>query len=168
MKKTIVVVLAILLAGFFAYSQVKIGVVNSQEVLAKTKRGIEVQKKMQTFQQGKEQQLKKYQDEISKLEKDLVSPALNAATRSNKSAELQQKRKTFQRAYEDARNDYNRKLQEELGKMDKELGPLVEEIGKSGGFTIILDVAQRGVAYFSPTVDITAQVIRAADAKYGK
>lgn len=168
MKKTIILVLVFLLAGFFAYSQVKIGVVNSQEVLAKTKRGLDVQKKMQTFQQGKQGQLAKLQEDIARLEKEVASPALNATARSSKTVELQQKRKDLQRAYEDAQSEFNRKLQSELAKLEQELSPLVQEIGKTNGFTVILDIAQRGVAYFDSTVDITAEVIKAADAKYGK
>ncbi len=168
MKKTIVIVLALMLASAFAYSQVKIGVVNSQEIVAKTKKGLDIQKRMQAFQQVKQQELKKLQDEISKLEKDLVSPALNAATRDSKSIELDNKRKDFKRTYEDAQSEFNRKLQNELTQLESELSPLVQEIGKKGGFTVILDIAQRGVAYFDPAVDITADVIKAADAKYGK
>lgn len=168
MKKIFVLVMTVLVMSLFAFSQVKIGVVNAQEILAKTKKGIEVQKRMETLQAKKQQEVQAMQDEIKKLEKDVLSPALNEETREKKGVELQNKRKDLKRYIEDAQNEWNRESQKELLELEKAIMPLIDQIGKSQGFTMILDMTRSGIVYYNESVDITADVIKAFDAQYGK
>lgn len=168
MKKIFVLVMAVLVMSLFAFSQVKIGVVNAQEILAKTKKGIEIQKRMETLQAKKQQEVQVMQDEIKKLEKDVMSPALNDDTREKKGVELQNKRKDLKRYIEDAQNEWNRESQKELLELEKAIMPLIDQIGKSQGFTMILDMTRSGIVYYNDSVDITADVIKAFDAQYGK
>ncbi len=166
MKKTLILVLAILALSAYAYSEVKIGVINSQEIVMKTNRGKQIQTKLENLQKTKSNQLKTLNDEIKKLEKELLSPALNAATREKKSLDLQNKRTTFKRSYEDAQRDVQRESQKALVELEKELIPLIEGVGKSKGYTLIFDRARSGIIFAGPAVDITAEIIAAVDAKY--
>lgn len=166
MRKSIILMAALLVLSSFVFSEVKIGVVNAQEILAKTKKGLEIQKKLEAIQKDKQGKLKAMQDEITKLEKDLMSPALNQETREKKALDLQNKRKAIKRYYEDAENEFRRESQTELQKLEKDLMPLIDNIGKSKGFTIIFDITRPGIVYFDKAIDITPDVIKAADAKY--
>jgi len=168
MKKTIILMMAIFLLGAFAFSEIKIGVINPQKIMDSTKKGLEVQKKLQKLQNEKQQQGQAMQDEIKKLEKDLLSPALNNDTRQKKTIELQEKQKDLRRFAEDARNDFTREYQKELATLEKEILPLIENLGRQKGFTLIFDVTTTGIAYFDQTIDITDEVIKAIDAKYPK
>jgi outer membrane protein len=152
----------------FAISQVKIGVVNAQEILQKTKKGIEIQKRLEGLQQKKQTQLQTMQDTIKKLEKEVLSPALNQETREKKSLDLQTKRKNLKRFIEDAQNEIQRESQKELVELEKAVMPLIDQIGKSKGFTIVFDITRPGIVYFDQAIDITAEVIKAFDAKYPK
>ena len=165
MRKTLILVVAILVMSAFAISQVKIGVVNAQEILAKTKKGIEIQKRLEQLQDKKQQELQAKQDEIKKLEKDVLSPALNDETREKKSIELQNKRKDLKRYVEDAQNEIQRESQKELVELEKAVMPLIDQIGKAKGFTIIFDITRPGIVYFDQAIDITPDVIKAFDAK---
>ena len=166
MKKTLILVLAILALSAYAYSEVKIGVINSQEIVMKTKRGKQIQAKLENLQKSKSSQLKTLNDQIKQLEKELLSPALNAATREKKSLDLQTKRTNFKRNYEDAQRDVQRESQKELLNLEKELIPLIEGVGKSKGYTLIFDRARSGIIFAGPSIDITAEIISAVDAKY--
>lgn len=166
MRKTIILMAALLVLSSFVFSEVKIGVVNAQEILAKTKKGLEIQKKLEAIQKDKQGKLKAMQDQITKLEKDLMSPALNQETREKKALELQNKRKDIKRYYEDAENEFRRESQRELQALEKDLMPLIDNIGKSKGFTIIFDITRPGIVYFDKAIDITPDVIKAADAKF--
>ncbi len=166
MRKTIILMAALLVLSSFVFSEVKIGVVNAQEILAKTKKGMDIQKKLEAIQKEKQGKLKAMQDEISKLEKELMSPALNQETREKKGLELQNKRKDIKRYYEDAENEFRRESQKELQKLEEDLMPLIDNIGKSKGFTIVFDITRPGIVYYDKAIDITADVIKAADAKY--
>lgn len=165
MRKTFILVVTVLVMSAFAISQVKIGVVNAQEILAKTKKGIEIQKRLEQLQSKKQQELQAKQDEIKKLEKDVLSPALNDDTREKKSIDLQNKRKDLKRYIEDAQNEIQRESQKELADLEKAVMPVIDQIGKSKGFTIILDITRPGIVYFDQTIDITAEVISEFDAK---
>jgi outer membrane protein len=168
MKKTLIFVITVLVISVFAFSEVKIGVVNAQEILQKTKKGIEIQTRLEKLQQGKQQKLQSLQDEVKKLEKDVLSPALNDETREKKSLELQTKQKDLKRYIEDARNEIQRESQKELVELEKSVMPLIDQIGKSKGFTIVFDITRPGIVYFDPAIDITADVIKAFDANYSK
>jgi len=165
MKKTLILVLAVFVLSAFAYSQVKLGVINAQEIIQKTKKGVEIQQKLDNLQKAKSQELQSLNESIKKLEQDLLSPALNNDTREKKSVELQSKRTTLKRNYEDAQREFQRESQKLLVDLEKELIPLIEGIGKAKGFTVIFDRQRSGLVYYDNSVDITAEVIKAIDAK---
>ena len=166
MKKTLMVVFTILVLSVFVFSQVKIGVINAQQIIEKTKKGAQIQKKLESLQTQKQQQLQKMQEEIKKLEKDVLSPALNNATRESKSIELQSKKTQLKRTYEDAQREFQIASQKELLALEKELIPLIQNVGKAKGLTVIFDRARSGIVYLDNAVDITADIIKAVDAKF--
>ena len=168
MRKTLVLVVTVLVMSAFAISQVKIGVVNAQEILQKTKKGIEISKRLEQLQKKKQNELQTMQDEIKKLEKEVLSPALNQDTREKKGLELQTKRKNLKRFMEDAQNEMQRATQKELVELEQAAMPLIDQIGKSKGLTIIFDITRPGIVYFDPAIDITPEVIKAFDAKFPK
>ena len=165
MRKILVLVVTVLVMSAFAISQVKIGVVNAQELLAKTKKGIEIQKRLEQLQGKKQNEMQAMQDQIKKLEKEVLSPALNQETREKKGLELQTKRKNLKRFIEDAQNEIQRASKRELVELENAVMPLIDQIGKSKGFTIIFDITRPGIVYFDQAIDITAEVIKAFDAK---
>jgi len=166
MKKSSTLIFMILTLSIFVFSEVKIGVINAQEIMEKTKKGNQVQKKLENLQNAKRKILQAKQQELEKLEKELNSPALNADTRARKTRQVQDKRIELQRMVEDARKEMQQESQKELFALQKEIIPLIQEIGRLKGFTLILDMAGTGIAYFDQSIDITAEVIKAVDAKF--
>ena len=165
MKKTLMLVLTVLLMSVYAFSEVKIGIVNAQEIFQKTKRGAQIQKELEALQQKKASELQQLQEDIKKLEKDVASPALNTATREKKSLDLQNKRTQLKRQYEDAQRDFQLQSQKKLANLERELIPLIESVGKAKGLTVIFDRQRSGIVYYDTAIDITADVIKAIDAK---
>lgn len=169
MKKTLIFMLAVLLMGALSYTQqVKIGIVNAQEVLMKTKRGAEVQQRLEALQKKKQQELQVLQDEIKKLEQEVMSPALNEDTRRKKADLLEKKRTDLKRNYEDAQREVQRESAKELAALERDIMPLIDQLGKEKGFTAIFDRDRSGLVYYDPAIDITQDVIKALDAKFPK
>lgn len=168
MKKTLILLISFLALSIFAFSEVKIGIVNAEEIISKTIRGKAIQTKLEAFQNKKQQEIQVLDEEIKKLEKEISNPALNDETRDKKSLDLANKKKNIQRLIEDARNDIQRESQTELITLEKDLMPIINEIGKSKGFTIVFDSTRPGIVYIDPTIDITEDVIKAVDAKFPK
>lgn len=168
MRKTFILFVSFLVLSVFAFSEAKIGVINSQDLLQKTKKGSEITKKLTDWQNKKGQEIQAMQEELKKIEKDLQSPALNDETRGKKAIEMEAKRKNLTRFIEDARNEFETQSQQELGVFEKDIMPLIEDLGKTKGFSIIFDVSRAGIVYMDTTVDITDDVVKAVDAKFPK
>lgn len=171
MKKLSVFLLSVLMTGVFAYSQAnigKIGVANFEVIVEKSKKGKAVRAKLENLQKQKQQQAKTMQGQIDKLQKDLLSPALNADTRSRKSEELNRTQLRLKRFMEDSQRELQREFQKELQVIERLLLPIVREIGKTNGYTAIFDLNKGGMAYYNPAIDVTNQVLQAFDAKHPK
>jgi outer membrane protein len=168
MKKTLVIVLTILAMSVAVYSQAKIGVINPQKVVTETIRGKQVKAKLEKLGEEKQQKIKGMEDAIKKLEKELMSPALNADAKEKKAVDLQSKRVNLKRFVEDAQKEFQGRYQKEMQTMYKEIMPIIEKIGAAKSFTIIFDLSNSGISYFDKTIDITNEVIKAYDQKYSK
>lgn len=168
MKKTSVLILSVLFMGAFIYAQTKVGVINPDEVILKTIRGKQVKQKLEKLAKEFQQKTIKKENEIKKLEKDLVSPALNSETRERKAAELQTKKTNFKRFAEDSRKEWQLQYRKGMMKLTDEIMPIIKKIGKSKNYTLIFDYKNSGISYFDNTIDITNEVIRDYDLKYSK
>ena len=165
MKKILVILFAISVFSGFAYSQSKIGVIDAEEIMTKSKRGAQIQKTLQTLYKTISDDLKKNQDQIKALEKELSNPVLNQQVREQKSAELERARTEFKRRAEDADNSYRRESESQLSDFEKEISPLINQHGKANGFSAIYDLSRAGIVYFDSAINITGDIIKALDAK---
>lgn len=166
MKKSFILIFTLLTLSLFVFSEVKIGVINAQEIIEKTQKGKKVQVKLENLQKQKQQQLEGMQKVIVQLQKDLESPALNRDTREKKTRELEDKRIDYNRFIQDTQKEMQAKSQQELLNLQKEIMPLIQQIGKAKGFSIIFDMTSSGIAYFDETIDVTDEVVKAVDAKF--
>jgi Skp family chaperone for outer membrane proteins len=165
MKKNLLFIVALLALSTFVFSEVKIGIINPQGVLQTSIKGKEAIERLRSLNLSKQKRYEAMQKEIETLEKDILSPALNADTREKKNSDLQNKRIDIKRFAEDAQKDSMASQQKEFESLQRELMPIIEKIAKSGGFSVILDLNTAGVTYFEPSIDITNEVIKAYDAQ---
>ncbi len=164
-KKTLFSIFSLLILNLFAFSQVKIGVINSDKIMQESKRGKQALVKLENMNKSKQQKIQSLQNEIVTLRKELGSPALNADTRQKKTQQLEDKQINLQRLVNDAKTEMQREMQKEFLAVNNDIMPIIHQIGKSKGFTMILDLNNSGVIYFDNSIDITADVIKEADVK---
>ncbi|MCK4765848.1 MAG: OmpH family outer membrane protein [Candidatus Aminicenantes bacterium] len=166
MKKTVIVAMTILVfigMSSYAFSQAKIGIINAQKLVEGTKRGRQISSKLENIGKTKQGRLESMQAEIKKLEKDLMSPALNQETKEKKALEMQNRKTALKRFVEDTQREMQILTQKEMQKLQEEIKPIIRQIGKEKGLTIVLEIT--AVAYFDPTVDITNEIIKVMDSK---
>ncbi|MCI0471106.1 MAG: OmpH family outer membrane protein [Candidatus Aminicenantes bacterium] len=163
MKKTLIVLSAILVLCFTAFAEMKIGIINGQRLIEGTKRGRALAEKLEAVGKEKQTRLNAMQDEIKKLEKDLMSPALNEDTKERKALDLQNKRTAAKRFIEDSQREMQIKSEQEMNALKIEIQPIIQQIGREKNLAIILEIT--AVAYFDPAVDITDDIIRIMDSK---
>jgi outer membrane protein len=170
MKKAMVLMITLVMTGAFAWSQAtaKMGVVNSGLIMQKTKRGTAIRLRIEGLKSQKQKQAQTMQQFITKLQKDLTSPALNNATRQKKTGELSQTQLKLKRFYEDTQKELEAKFQKEMIKFQEQVVPLLNEVAKKKGLTMVFDLQRSGLAYVNDAIDITEEVIKAFDTKYPK
>lgn len=78
-------------------------------------------------------------------------------------ADIDRLRTKRSRVEEDRTKEF-RDLQMRLfGKLRNEILPVVDNIAREKGFSLVLDVSSSGVVYFNQTIDITEEVIKRYD-----
>jgi outer membrane protein len=162
--------LVLAVAGLFslalAQEQIKIGVVNSQDVLEKSSEGKKAIAQLQEKNRSQQSRLSKLDEEISQLETKLNTQRLTLTNEAmiQMSSDLEKKRTEKKRLTEDA----NREIQDMqirlFNRVQNELLPIIEQLGKERNIDLILDLASSGAIYFNPVIDLTEEVIKRYDA----
>jgi outer membrane protein len=152
-------------AGSLAFAQ-KVGVINSQEVLEKSAEGKKVLARLQERDKQNQAAITKLDDEIRGLQTKLNTQRLTLTDEAamQLQSDLDKKNTDRKRMAEDAYTG----MQELTGRLFKrvqdELIPIVEAIGKEKGLDVIFDLAKSGAVYWNPAIDLTAEVIKRYDA----
>ena len=159
-----------LLGGFAAvYAQTKVGVINSQEVLEKSVEGKKVISRLQERDRKNQTELAKLDEDIRGLETRLSTQRLTLSEEAliQLSSDLDKKKKDRTRYAEDAMRDIQELQVRLYTKLQNELLPIIEAVGKEKGYDMILDLGKSGAVYFNPGIDITGDVIKRYDASKG-
>jgi len=158
-------VLSLLSVGY-AQQTGKIGVINSQAVLERSVEGKRVITQLQERDKKGQSDLAKLDTEIKQLETKLSTQRLTltdeAAIQIN--SDLERKKTDQKRLSEDAVREIQELQYRLFNKVQAELIPIIEGLGKEKGADVIFDLAKSGAVYFNPVIDFTEEVIRRYDA----
>ncbi|MFB0565859.1 MAG: OmpH family outer membrane protein [Candidatus Aminicenantaceae bacterium] len=150
----------------FAQQASKIGMINSQRVLENSKEGKRVIAQLQEKDNKIQSDLAKLDDEIRSLETRLNTQRLTLSEESilQLSSDLDRKRTDRKRRAEDSFKELQALQIRLFNKVQNELLPIIEQIGRDKGFDIIFDLSKSGAVYFNPVLEITDEVIKRYDA----
>jgi outer membrane protein len=143
----------------------KIGVINSQQVLEQSAEGKRVIARLQERDKTIQGSLTKLDDDIRQLETKLSTQRLTLSEESlyNMNADLEKKRTDRKRVAEDSSRDFQDLQVKLFNKVQAELIPIIEQLGKEKGIDLIFDLAKSGAVYFNPTIDMTPEIIKRYD-----
>lgn len=168
MRKMIAAVTMIAVCGGFAalYAQSKIGVINSQDVLEKSAEGKKVIARIQERDKQYQAGITKLDDDIRQLQTRLNTQRLTLTEEAalQMQSDLDKKNTDRKRMAEDAYAGMQDLTNRLFKKIQDELIPIVEALGKERGYEIIFDLQKSGAAWVSPAIDVTAEVIKRYDA----
>lgn len=150
----------------FAQQVSKIGVINSQEVLEKSAEGKRVLAQLEDKNKRNSDRIAKLDEDIRKLETEMSTQRLTLTQEAlmQKSADLDRKRTERKRLAEDLLREMNELTGRLFQRVQNELLPIIDQIGKEKGLDIIFDLAKSGAVYVNPVVNITEEVIKRYDA----
>lgn len=166
-----VLFLGFLLVNFsLIQAQSKIGVVNSQDVLEKSIEGKRVLNQLAEQDKKNQDQLAKLDEEIRKLETRLNTQRMTLSDEAlmQLNSDLTRKRTERTRLSEDMARDMQELQFRLYTRLQNELIPIIEQIGREKGFDIIFDLRNSGAVYVNPVIDITEEVIKRYDALKSK
>ena len=175
MKKTTISIALIALltavAASQSFAQAKIGVLNSQDVLEKSGEGKKVIARLQEKDKQNQATVAKLDDEIRTIQTKLNTQRITLTEDAvmQLTADLEKKNTDRKRMAEDAYSGMQELTQRLFKRVQDELIPIVETLGKERGLEIIFDLAKSGAVYWNPAIDITVEVIKRYDvSKAGK
>lgn len=144
----------------------KIGIIDVQRILTDSNPGKEAIAKIKQLQDAKLAEAKTKQDEIGALRQKINDGRLSLA--EDKIAELEKqaedKVKDFKRFQEDAQTELQGKQEAAFDAIEKRVNPIITEVGKAGGFTIILRKFESGLVYADDSIDVTDAIIQKLNA----
>ncbi len=167
------ILLVLFIAGLvslgYAQQPMKVGVVDSTQVLEKSKEGKRVTAQIEAKNKTLQEDLVRLDDKIRDLETRLNTQRLTLSQEAlgNLMADLDKQRTARTRFVEDSRRDLNDLTQRLFAKLQSELRPIIADVGKGKNLDIIFDVGSSGIIYFNPAVDITPEVIQKYDISKG-
>ncbi len=162
MRKIFLSVFIILcLAPLAMAKELKIGVVDLQQVVRRSEAGKEalakLQKKFETLRQqlqNKEQELKRFKDDLEKK-----APLLSPEARQEKERQYQKMLREFQAQREDAQYEMRQAEQKALQPILKDLEQVVKQMAEKEGYDLILEKKMPGVYWTSPAIDLTDHIV---------
>ncbi len=167
-RKGIVLTLfvAVLVSSGFAQQTFQIAVVDSQQVLEKSTEGKKVMAQLQSKDSKAQADVAKLDEDIRVLETRLNTQRLTLTQESlmQMQTDLERKRTERTRFTEDLVREMQTLQQTLFNRIQSELLPIIEAVGKDKNLDIIFDLARSGAIYFNPTIDLTAEIILKYDA----
>lgn len=163
-------VLLILFSTGFAQENKNLGIVDSDQILQNSIEGKKVLAQLRERESTNQEKLAKKDEEIRGLQKKINTQSLTLTQEAqmNLNSDLERLKTERQRMYEDSQREMNEMAARLFQKIQNEVMPLIEQIGKEKGLDIIFDLQRSGAVYYSPTVDITNEVIQRYDEQKAK
>jgi outer membrane protein len=142
-----------------AQDRVKIGFIDIQRAISDSNAGKRAKERFQAQVKKAEAELLKEKNELERLKADLdkKGPLMKEDERRNLEGDLQRRYVNYQRTMTDQQQELRQKEGALTGDILKELEKIVNEIGKSDKFTLILERSQ--ILYSDQGIDVTNKVI---------
>ena len=144
----------------------KLGMINSQEILDKSAEGRKALAQLQAADKKYTDEITRMDDQIKQLQSRLSAQRLTLTVdaAAGIQADIQKKQTDRERAAEDATRAMQELQARTFGQIQSELIPIIEQLRKDKELDLIFDLAKSGTVFYSPALDLTAEVIKRYDA----
>jgi outer membrane protein len=151
-----------------AQERIKIGFIDIQRIISESQAGKKAKDRFQAQVKKAESDVQKERQDLERLKNDLdkKGPLLKEEERRNLEADFQKRSVSLQRTMGDYQQDLQRKNNEMMAEILKELEQVVTEVGKAEKFTLILERSQ--ILYSDQATDITSRVIEVYNSRVKK
>ncbi len=151
----------------------KIGTISMEQAIFATNEGRRDFEALSKKLEPKQNELKGQNDEIEALQKQLNTQQdkLNDDARASLVKQIETKKKSLDRALQDAREDAQNQQNEIAQRILQKLGPVLIKYANENGFGVIMDTSQpwpqSPVVWWRDVVDVTKPVVDVYNAQSG-
>jgi outer membrane protein len=165
MKKfAIAVVVAALAAPMFAQTAApaRVAVIDVQKVLAQSTAGKAALERLKKMQDERVARAKKMDEEVQALDAQINQKKMSLSEEklAEMTKDLSDKKISMQRYAQDADREVQEARDRSLQELEKQIMPLINQIGKEMGFAAIFNKFESGLVYASDAIDITDMVVK--------
>jgi len=163
----IIVVILLIYNVVLAEDFARVGLIDLQRCIKESKEGQKVFQILKKKKDDLQRRLDTRQRELLELRKELDKQAmmLSMDAQEDKQKTIERKTRELKYLYKDLNEEMVRSQEKEKQRIFKELEKIIEKIGSEENYTLIMGKRVGGVLYFSKSIDITDQVIKAYDQK---
>jgi outer membrane protein len=153
-----------------AAGPLKIAVIDTERILLNSQAGKKAVAELKKAQEQKEAEIDRQQKEIHDLQAKIDDGRLSLA--QDKLADMEKQLEdrviTVRRMQDDANRELSKKKDDVLGSVDQRVMPVINQVGKELGYTLIFRKFESGLIYADDAIDITPIIIQRLDAAQGK
>jgi outer membrane protein len=143
----------------------KIGFIDIQRVLARSQAGVAAREQLEREKATMQKEMDTRRVDMEKLREELEKkgPLMTAEVRREKQEAFEKKRRDAARVADDFQKDLEKKESGLLQKVLADLSTVIDRVGKSKGYWLVVERSRGGVLYATSEADLTDEVIRAYD-----
>lgn len=151
-----------LAAGTAEAQTLKIGYINSQEILASAPGAREAQQAFEREMQTYTNEAQRLQDELTRLQQQLAQQELTLSpeAKRNRQQQIQQKAQEAQTRMSEMDQLAAQRRAELVQPVMDRITEVIEAMREEGNYALILDVAAGSIISADPSLDLTAEVLR--------
>jgi outer membrane protein len=137
-------------------------VINVERLVQESALGKEAFGRVRKLNEQKKEEGDKLSKELRDMEQKLADQgsALAEDKREALQKSYQEKAIAFKRFQDDANRDLEAAQKKELGELERRVFPIINQVGKEKGFTVIFNKFQSGLVYADEAVDVTDDVLK--------
>lgn len=147
-----------------------VAVIDVQRVVEESAAGREAMNRLRKLQDEKVAQGRKLADELASLRRQLETQrvTLTEAKISELQKQIEDKQVELQRFQDDAQAELEEAKNKELSALEKQIMPIINELGREKKLALIFNKFQSGLVYADDAIDITDEVLRRFNTKLTK
>jgi outer membrane protein len=152
----------VMAAALPAAAQSKVAVIDVQRVVAESDPGKQAIQKLKAVSDAKVQEGQVMQQEMATLRDQINKQRFTVSEErlAEMNKDLEDKTISIRRFEDDAKRELDDARRRELGGLEEQILPIINQIGQERGITLIFNKFQSGLVYADEAVDITDEVIR--------
>ena len=151
-------------------SKLAVAVIDVDQLVQNSAAGKEAMTRLKKVQDEKVTERKKMTDELETLQRQLEAQrsTLSEAKVADLQKQIEDKGIVLHRFDDDAQQQFEEAKRKELGALEKQIMPIIQELGREKKLQLIFNKFQSGLVYADESLDITDQVLMRFNTKVTK